>query len=595
MVAPRVPISDLPEQVTPEPTNLLIVQDDAVTKKITVQHLMTDTINAAVNTHIIDPIDSHDASAISVVPTGGIASNNVQSALTEILSRNISTVAPLTGGGNLQTDRTLAVDQFTGTVPGTVPASPGGTTNFLRADGNWAAPAGGSSGGGGTGALFTSTTQGEVPASGGSPTDYLAANGVWSTPATSGGGGGITADDAVDAVAAQLVVSNGITKVYNDSANQLALGLNGVPTSVVTGLDSALAAKANAATTLTTTTPITGGGTLAALAPIGISNFTPSNPGAVPAPGGTSSGRYLRDDGSWSLTSEGTSAVGTIFPYLYSSSTVETGMAAPQLRGNNATVGASTRLWMAEVTQDAVDVTLGLGRIKAGFQVYLQDYTTPSRYALFTVTADSVDKGAYWELSVVPVLSSGTITTTTRVILQYFSAAQANSLFSTTTTARGLAPGSNGAATTNFLRADGTWAVPAGGTGGSAIVQQPNPPTDTTVLWADTDEVSLEENVRYLSTNAGTSYTLVAGDRGKLILCSNASPQTVTVPPNASVAYSIGTQIDLVQTGAGVLTVAQGGGVTVNATPSRAFRAQYSGASLVKTATDTWLLMGDLA
>lgn len=43
-------------------------------------------------------------------------------------------------------------------------------------------------------------------------------------------------------------------------------------------------------------------------------------------------------------------------------------------------------------------------------------------------------------------------------------------LFSTTTTTKGLVPGSNGVGTTYFLRADGTWAVPAGGGGGSGTV-----------------------------------------------------------------------------------------------------------------------------
>lgn len=63
------------------------------------------------------------------------------------VSRQISTTAPLTGGGTLASDLSLAISSFTGSVPGAVPTSLGGTTNFLRADGGWAAPGGG---GGGT-------------------------------------------------------------------------------------------------------------------------------------------------------------------------------------------------------------------------------------------------------------------------------------------------------------------------------------------------------------------------------------------------------------------------------------------------------------
>ena len=56
-----------------------------------------------------------------------------------------------------------------------------------------------------------------------------------------------------------------------------------------------------------------------------------------------------------------------------------------------------------------------------------------------------------------------------------------------------------------------------------------------------------------------------------------------------------GAQVTVAQMGAGKVTVAGAGGVTVNATPSLGFRAQYSTATLIKTATDVWLLVGDLA
>jgi len=96
--------------------------------------------------------------------------------------------------------------------------------------------------------------------------------------------------------------------------------------------------------------------------------------------------------------------------------------------------------------------------------------------------------------------------------------------------------------------------------------------------------------------NAQTaSYALVLGDAFKLVTMSVGSANNLTVPLNASVAFSVGTRIDLAQIGAGQTTVVATGGVTINATPGLKLRAQYSGASLVKTATDTWLLFGDLA
>lgn len=55
-------------------------------------------------------------------------------------SRTINTTAPLSGGGDLTADRTLSVATFGAAASGVVPASGGGTVNFLRADGTWAAP-----------------------------------------------------------------------------------------------------------------------------------------------------------------------------------------------------------------------------------------------------------------------------------------------------------------------------------------------------------------------------------------------------------------------------------------------------------------------
>ena len=91
------------------------------------------------------------------------------------------------------------------------------------------------------------------------------------------------------------------------------------------------------------------------------------------------------------------------------------------------------------------------------------------------------------------------------------------------------------------------------------------------------------------------SYTLSAlTERDSLIEVSSASAVTVTVPPNSSVAYPVGTSIDILQTGAGQITVAAGSGVTINATPGLKLRTQWSGATLFKRATDTWVLYGDL-
>jgi hypothetical protein len=90
-------------------------------------------------------------------------------------------------------------------------------------------------------------------------------------------------------------------------------------------------------------------------------------------------------------------------------------------------------------------------------------------------------------------------------------------------------------------------------------------------------------------------YTTVLTDRDKLIEISSASGVTLTIPTNASVAYPVGTSFDILQTGAGQITIAGASGVTVNATPGLKLRTQWSSATLFKRATDTWVVYGDLS
>jgi hypothetical protein len=91
------------------------------------------------------------------------------------------------------------------------------------------------------------------------------------------------------------------------------------------------------------------------------------------------------------------------------------------------------------------------------------------------------------------------------------------------------------------------------------------------------------------------SYTLSdVAERDDLIEMSSASGVTVTIPADSSVNFPVGTSIDVLQTGAGQVTIAGAGGVTVNGTPGLKLRAQWSSATLFKRAANTWVVMGDL-
>ena len=80
-----------------------------------------------------------------------------------------------------------------------------------------------------------------------------------------------------------------------------------------------------------------------------------------------------------------------------------------------------------------------------------------------------------------------------------------------------------------------------------------------------------------------------------MIEMNSASATTLTVPTNATVAWPVGTSIDVLRVGAGAVDVAAAAGVTINATPGLKLRAQWSSATLIKRATDTWVLVGDLS
>jgi hypothetical protein len=98
-----------------------------------------------------------------------------------------------------------------------------------------------------------------------------------------------------------------------------------------------------------------------------------------------------------------------------------------------------------------------------------------------------------------------------------------------------------------------------------------------------------------LNAQTGTSYTTVLGDDGKLITLDNGSAITLTIPPNGTVAYGIGTQINIMQLGAGQVTIAPGAGVTIRSAGSKLkTSAQYAVATCVKIASDTWVAVGNL-
>jgi len=113
-----------------------------------------------------------------------------------------------------------------------------------------------------------------------------------------------------------------------------------------------------------------------------------------------------------------------------------------------------------------------------------------------------------------------------------------------------------------------------------------------------TGVVGLSTNYSPLNVSINSqsaSYTLVLSDAGKMVEISNASANTLTVPADSTSNFPVGTQISILQTGTGQTTVTNAVGVTINGTPGLKLRTQWSIATLIKRAANTWVLLGDTA
>lgn len=99
-----------------------------------------------------------------------------------------------------------------------------------------------------------------------------------------------------------------------------------------------------------------------------------------------------------------------------------------------------------------------------------------------------------------------------------------------------------------------------------------------------------------LNAQTGTTYTIALADVGKLVTLDNASAITLTVPLNSTTAFSIGDQINLMQLGAGQVTISPAVGVTIRSAGSKLkLNGQYAVGTIVKIATDSWVAVGNLA
>jgi hypothetical protein len=140
---------------------------------------------------------------------------------------------------------------------------------------------------------------------------------------------------------------------------------------------------------------------------------------------------------------------------------------------------------------------------------------------------------------------------------------------------------------------------PTGATGstGSTGATGPTGPTGATGATGPTGPTGATgTNLVGFNTQTGTTYTLAIGDKDDLVTLDNAAAITVTVPPSV---FSATDQVHVSQYGAGQVTFAQGAGVTILSTGATTtapkLRANKSTATVICTASNTFLIVGDIA
>jgi hypothetical protein len=143
------------------------------------------------------------------------------------------------------------------------------------------------------------------------------------------------------------------------------------------------------------------------------------------------------------------------------------------------------------------------------------------------------------------------------------------------------------------LNGSTTYVVPVSTDSGSAAGTEPQNGADVLVSF----QIQFGPIRRTINTQAGTTYTPVLTDENRYISMTNAGASTLTLPSNATRAFAIGAEIEVVWWGTGQPTIVAGSGATVSSTVGSApkLRVRYSWAILKKMAANDWLVVGDIA
>lgn len=147
--------------------------------------------------------------------------------------------------------------------------------------------------------------------------------------------------------------------------------------------------------------------------------------------------------------------------------------------------------------------------------------------------------------------------------------------------------------TTKFKVGNGTasWTALDYALGGDVLTTATASATYLTISAAESNYSPLD----ITEVEKTTDFSLTLTDANKLLRVNSASAVAVTVPVNASAAFTTGTTVLLYKAGTGPVTISGAAGVTVNSLNSAsAISGQYGQASLIKRDTNEWLLAGNI-
>lgn len=420
------------------------------------------------------------------------------------------------------TQVTSMMDVFTGTLKGLAPLSGGGTSNFLRADGTWAAPPTGT---------VSDADKGDITVSG-SGTVWSIDNNV------------VTYAKMQDVSATSRFIGR-VTAGAGDPeelTGTQATSLLNVFTDTLKGL-----------------VPLSGGGTV---------NFLRAD-GTFAAPPGAAGGETN------TASNVGTAGVGIW------KDKVGVDLRFKKINAGSSKVTITDDTGNNEVDVDVVEANLTLGSMGGSIDLSTaraSGVLAAARFPALTgdVTTVAGALAATIAANVVTYAKMQDVSATDKLIGRSTAGAGDPEEITCTAAGRALIDDADAAAqraTLSLGNVDNTSDV--------------NKPVSTAQAAAI---ATVPENAQ-----TGTTYTLVLTDAGKMVSMSNASAITLTVPTNASVAFPVNTRIDLLQLGAGQVTVSPTGITLQSSGSKQKLTGQYSGATLWKKATDTWVLIGDIA